>query len=291
MQARTSAPPFRPTQLPPGLAIQRRNRALLNHLGRSRQRQARLRWRNALVVNNLSLVRMVAQKESHRTGQPFDDLCSAGYEGLVRAVESFDTARGVSLSSYVVPCVRGAMLQDRRDRQQPLQTPRRLRDLHRKAERLLEHRRAHGHPALDPASLVEALGCTAAQLEEAGRVHRALQLCSLDAPMPGGTAEGDGPTRLEQLRDPATEHAALEGSAPHDPQLRWLRQRLARLEPDDRRLMEGHWLDGLSWSELAGELGLSGRICRQRGDRLLARLQSEATAGARPMASNAAKRV
>jgi RNA polymerase sigma-B factor len=269
--------------------IRTRNQALLNRLDRSRQKQARLRWRNALVENNLALVRMVAQRESRRTGLPFDELCSVGFEALVHAVEGFDIRRGVSLSSYVVPCLRGAMLQDRRDRQQPLQTPRRLRELHQKAERWLEQRRAAGLEAPDAPGLARALGCSLSQLEESGRVHRALQLCSLDAPAPGGES-GEAGSRLDQLADPATALRS-QPEAGQDPQLVWLRKQLDQLDAHDRRLVEGHWLDGLGWSELARELARPAHLCRLQGVALLARLQAAAMASPVAMASAAASRV
>jgi RNA polymerase sigma-B factor len=260
-----------------------RNQVLLSRLGQSRRRQARLRWRNALVEQNLALVRMVAQRESRRTGLPFDELCAVGFEALVHAVEGFDTSRQVSLSSYVVPCLRGAMLQDRRDRQQPLQTPRRLRELHRKAERWLEQRRAAGLAAPDGPGLAQALGCSVSQLEEAGRVHRALQLSSLDAPASGE----EGGSRLDQLADPATARPA-DAEAGRDPQLLWLRRHLDGLPPDDRRLLEGHWLDGLGWGELARELARPPSFCRLRGTALLQQCQTAAQTSRIAMARAAA---
>ncbi|MFM7454720.1 MAG: sigma factor [Cyanobium sp.] len=81
-------------------------RERLSPLDGSRAAAARLQWRNALVSQNLGLVHMVANRESQRSGRPYDDLCSAGYEGLIRAVESFDTSRNVALSSFAVPYMR-----------------------------------------------------------------------------------------------------------------------------------------------------------------------------------------
>lgn len=295
MQANTAAPRRRPPLRTASTRLRAaspdhssHNRTLLRRLGRSGPRAVQLHWRNALVVNNLALVRMVAQRESRRTGQPFDDLCSVGYEGLVRAVDSFDTSRPVSLSTYAVPCVRGAMQMERRDRLQPLQTPRRLRELNQRADRWLEQRRSAGLPPLNLAAMATALGCTQAQLEEAGRVRRALQLSSLDAPLGSDGDEGAPLCRLDLLADPAStacDHAADQ----HDPQLAWLRRHLARLAPLDRQLLEGRWIDGLTWSDLARQLGLAPQHCRQRGGELLAQLQGEAHQSQSTIASTAAR--
>ena len=148
-------------------------RERLSRLDGSRAATARLQWRNALVSQNLGLVHMVANRESQRTGRPYDDLCSAGYEGLIRAVESFDTSRNVALSSFAVPYIQGAMRMDQRERQQPLRTPRRLRELQQRARGLQEQRRATGLSPLPPAALAAALGCSLRRLQEADAAYEA----------------------------------------------------------------------------------------------------------------------
>lgn len=157
--------------------------AQANH---SKQAELSLHWRNALVSENLALVRQVANRLSKQTGQPFDELVSAGSLGLIRAVEAFDLQRDCLLSSFAVPYIRGAILHDQRDNHQPLKTPRRLRELHQRARRLIEQRRRQGAAPLDSAGLAGALNCRIDQLEEAKRVQRALKVLSLDAPFAGG---------------------------------------------------------------------------------------------------------
>ncbi|MFM9102718.1 MAG: sigma factor, partial [Cyanobium sp.] len=159
----------RPSTGRPGQPTRER---LSRHDG-SRTAAARLQWRNALVSQNLGLVHMVANRESQRCGRPYDDLCSAGYEGLIRAVESFDTSRNVALSSFAVPYIQGAMRMDQRERQQPLRTPRRLRELQQRARGLQEKRRAAGLSPLPAAELAAALGCSLQPLQAAGGRCRA----------------------------------------------------------------------------------------------------------------------
>lgn len=254
---------------------QARNRALLEAMGNSSEQRARLHWRNALVSANLPLVRMVAERQRQRCSEPFDDLVSMGVLGLIRAVEAFDLRRDGSLSSFAVPYIRGAMLHGLRDQGQPLHTPRRLRELDQRARRHLERLRQAGAAAPSPAALADQLGCSLSQLEEAAAVQRALKLRSLDAPC-GAPAEGaDSPTLLDQLAAPAPATA--------DPQCQWLRRRLAALAPSQRRLLEGHWLQGLGWRDLAEELGLSASAARRQAEALLAELQR--AAGQPPSAS------
>lgn len=86
-----------------------RNRSWLEAMAASPDAATKLWWRNALVEHNLALVRMVAQRQSQRTGQSFDELVSAGCLGLIRAVEAFDLRQTCNLSSYAVPYMRDNM--------------------------------------------------------------------------------------------------------------------------------------------------------------------------------------
>lgn len=266
-----------------------RNRSWLEAMAASPDAATKLWWRNALVEHNLALVRMVAQRQSQRTGQPFDELVSAGCLGLIRAVEAFDLRQTCNLSSYAVPYIRGAMLHDVRDHGQPLHTPRRLRELQQRARRLQEQRRGQSLAPLAAAELASELGCSTAQLEEAGAVQLALQVRSLDAPLSGEDEQAG--TLLDQL----AAGSAAASSAGDDPgdgpesgervlEVHWLQNQLGRLGGIEQRLLLGHWIEGLGWCELALELKLSSRQARQRGEALLAWLQESAIASSAAIA-------
>ena len=270
-----------------------RNRSWLEAMAASPDAATKLWWRNALVEHNLALVRMVAQRQSQRTGQSFDELVSAGCLGLIRAVEAFDLRQTCNLSSYAVPYIRGAMLHDVRDHGQPLHTPRRLRELQQRARRLQEQRRGQGLAPLAAADLANALGCSTAQLEEAGAVQRALQVRSLDAPLSGEDEQAG--TLLDQLAagsatatsagdDPGDDLSTDQAAGDRVLEAHWLQSQLGRLGGIEQRLLLGHWIEGLGWCELALELKLSSRQARQRGEALLAWLQENAIASSAPIA-------
>jgi RNA polymerase sigma-B factor len=265
--------------------VHTRNRSWLEAMAASPDAATRLWWRNALVEHNLALVRMVAQRQSRLSGQPFDELVSAGNLGLIRAVEAFDLRQTCNFSSFAVPYIRGAMLHDVRDHGQPLRTPRRLRELQQRARRLQEQRRSQGLVPLPPDALAEALGCRTAQLEEAAAVQRALQVGSLDAPLRDGEGDESG-CLLDQLS--ATDTGWREEQ--NQGRCRWLQSQLAQLSRLEQRLIQGHWFDGLGWSELALELQLTSRQAQRQGEALLAWLQEAAasTKGANSSANTAA---
>ena len=302
--SKTSARQRRSGQADPAQAelgpsqLHTRNRSWLEAMAASPDAATKLWWRNALVEHNLALVRMVAQRQSQRTGQPFDELVSAGCLGLIRAVEAFDLRQTCNLSSYAVPFIRGAMLHDVRDHGQPLHTPRRLRELQQRARRRQEQRRSQGLAPLAAADLALELGCNTAQLEEASAVQRALQVRSLDAPLSG---EGEqGGTLLDQLAAGSTAATNAGDDPSNDPmcndpsedpkagervlEAHWLQAQLSRLGGIEQRLLLGHWIEGLGWCELALEHKLSSRQARQRGEALLACLQENAIASSAAIA-------
>lgn len=262
----------------------RLNQQLFQRLQQSPAGSMRLHCRNALVCQNLALVHKLANRQSRRSGVAFEDLCSAGYEGLIRAVDTFDSRSGNAFSSYAVPHIHGAMLMDQRERQQPLQTPRRLRELQQRSLRLQEQRRAAGLVPLSAEQQAEALGCTLNQLQEAARVQLALQVRSLDQPLQTG-ADPSGSEAPAALAMVAAPPPADDGD---DLQLSWLRQQLQQLTGEDRELLEGRWIDGLSWSALGQRFGCSGLHCRRRAMQLKHSLQAMASQVQMAMASRAA---
>ena len=240
----------------------------LAQANQSKQAELSLHWRNALVSENLALVRQVANRLSKQLGQPFDELVSAGSMGLIRAVEAFDLQRDCGLSSFAVPYIRGAILHDQRDNGQPLKTPRRLRELHQRARRLQEQRRRQGAAPLDTAELAGALNCRIGQLEEAKAVQRALHLLSLDAPLPGShQTSGDGPCLVDQIAAPET------CDSPTQAQRSWLERQLKALPALDRALLEGHWIHQRSWKELGFQLRMGPKQAQARAEAALDQLR------------------
>lgn len=61
--------------------------------------------REKLIVHNLRLVKEVINKGYLHTGLDVEDLTSAGIEGLVRAVDNFDPAKGLAFSTLAFVCI------------------------------------------------------------------------------------------------------------------------------------------------------------------------------------------
>src|ERR671933_1960156 len=72
--------------------------------------------RERLLTAHLSLVHHVARQVSRTlvADFDFDELVSAGTMGLMSALDSFDVSRGLAFSTFAVPRIRGAILDELR---------------------------------------------------------------------------------------------------------------------------------------------------------------------------------
>ena len=88
--------------------------------------------RDALLIENLSLVHHVARQLERRLSNELDhdELVSAGTLGLMAAMSSFDPNRGLAFSTFAVPRIRGAILDElRRQDHAPRSVRRKTRDI------------------------------------------------------------------------------------------------------------------------------------------------------------------
>src|SRR3954464_15782525 len=144
--------------------------------------------RDVLLIDNLSLVHHVARQLERKLSNELDhdELVSAGTLGLMAAMNSFDPDRGLAFSTFAVPRIRGAILDElRRQDHVPRSVRRKTRSIAAAREMLT---RTLGRP---PAGkeVSAALGVDAAtlwrwQADVEGAVHLSLT----------GTPNDDGST-------------------------------------------------------------------------------------------------
>jgi RNA polymerase sigma factor for flagellar operon FliA len=147
-----------------------------------------------------------------------DDLVGDGALGLVRALDSYDATRGVSLDRYARHVILGAMLNGLR-RKDPISE--RARRRVREAERV----QAARETPLSERELEEALpGAARARAQ----VERGLPL-SLDAPLPAGARIG-----IDWSNDPARLYESIARE-------RAVYRALERLSPRQREIVVQHY--------------------------------------------------
>lgn len=65
--------------------------------------------KNVLIERNLRLVAHIAKKYTS-SSIPLDDLISIGTIGLIKGINSYNSKKGVKLSTYISRCVENAIL-------------------------------------------------------------------------------------------------------------------------------------------------------------------------------------
>jgi len=210
--------------------------------------------REALLTQHLGLVHHVARQLARglSTAAELDELVSAGSVGLIQAADSFDRSRGLSFSTYAVPRIRGAILDELRKLDHvPRNVRRRTRDLTRAREALAGSlRRAPTAHELSRHLQVPTDMLRNWELDAEGAT-----LWSLDQPM---RAQQSGGTLADSMADDRT--VSLDDLLTHEHEVGLLKAAIARLKEQERTVLALNFFEELKLQEIATVLGLS--VCR-----------------------------
>jgi RNA polymerase sigma factor for flagellar operon FliA len=225
--------------------------------------------RDELIVRNLPLVTFVVSRMSDRTASGTidrEDAIAYGVEGLIQAIDSYDSSRGVTFASFAVRRIRGAVLDAVRKADL---LPRSLRRSSREVESATL---ALAHQIGRWPSVDEVSAATSIAVEELQSIldRVAVRTVSLEKMMDDSTTDSSGTWEAEdpdEFSDPA---ACTDRRAVHD----LLRDALRYLNERDRRIVDMRYIKNMSFGEIGESLGLSeSRIC-QLHRRLLSSLHN-----------------
>jgi RNA polymerase sigma-B factor len=207
-------------------------------------------WRDRLVEANLGLVRQEAYRCQQWCREPLEDLVQVGVLGLLQAIDRFDLERGVAFSSFALPYVRGAIQHYLRDQSPTVRLPRRWLELQRRLTQwVAQWRQTHGRePTV--TEMMEGLGVSAQEWQEAQLAWQNQSLVSLD--MCVGDEEGRPLSLGEQVCDP--EYRSFELA--QEDRL-YLEQVLAHLESRTREILEFVFFHEFTQKEVADLLKIS----------------------------------
>lgn len=210
--------------------------------------------RAALLQQHVGLVHHVVRKLAAHlsTAADLDDMVSAGALGLVQAVDSFDHRRGLSFSTYAVPRIRGAILDELRKQDHvPRNVRRRSREVTRARDALTSRlRRA---PTLDeiarhmsvPSEMLRRW-----ELDAEGAVH-----CSLDQP---ATRRPTATALAESMTDERA--PSVDEELTFEAEVARLKAAITTLKDQERAVLALNYFEDLKLHEIAEVLGLS--VCR-----------------------------
>lgn len=212
--------------------------------------------RDALLSQHVGLVHHVARQLARRlsTAAELDELVSAGMVGLIQAADTFDPARGLLFSTYAVPRIRGAILDDLRKQDTlPRNVRRRTRDLSRAREVLSATlRRLPTHEELGHVMHVPAETIRKWELDGEGAA-----MCSLDQPVRGEDA-GAGATLADTMTD--DDVRGVEDLLTHEQEVDRLKAAIGGLKEQERTVLALNFFEELKLHEIAEVLQLS--VCR-----------------------------
>ncbi|HEX7740124.1 MAG TPA: RNA polymerase sigma factor SigF [Marmoricola sp.] len=216
----------------------------------------RSRARDDLVELHIPLVEHCARRFVNR-GEPFDDLVQVGTIGLIKAVDRFDTDRGVEFSTYATPTIIGEIKRHFRDKGWAIRVPRRLQELRLAITTATGELSQQLGRSPTPNEIANHLGVTTEEILEGVESANAYATLSLDA---GGESE-DGPTAMINsigAVDEALEQIEVRES---------IKPLLAALPDREKSILMLRFFRGMTQSQIAAEIGIS----QMHVSRLLAR--------------------
>ena len=229
--------------------------------------------RTQLLDRYLGLVHHSAHQLARRISRDIeiDDLIGAGTLGLVQALEGFDPGRGLAFSTYAMPRIRGAMLDELRTRDW---MPRAVRMRSRQllgARAELQHRlgRQPTQEEVAQALKIDLETYWRWQEEVDGRV-----MLQLDAP------GDDGEERAPRLAESIADALARDPGDRLDEEetLSHLRDAFGRLSARDRLVLTLYYYEELNLRQIGEVMHVSESRISQIRTRALQRLRELATA-------------
>jgi len=199
-----------------------------------------------LVGRYESLVRACAQRYRHSPESP-EELMQVGYVGLLKAINNFDPSFGSNLASYAQPCIAGEIKRHFRDKRWHVHVKRSTQELRLELCRVRAELTQQLSRAPKDDELVEHLGITHDELQDAQRADLAFQASSLDAPRSTGAEPGNLADTLGE-DDPQLEHTL-------DMQSVWAHW--GDLPEREQRLLMMRFYGNMTQAEIGERLGIS----------------------------------
>ena len=227
--------------------------------------------RDALLRENLSLVHHVARQLARglAADADIDELVSAGTMGLMTALESFETKRGLAFSTFAVPRIRGAILDElRRQDHVPRSVRRKTRSIALARETLT---RALGRSP-QPAEVAAELGVDAETLWRwQADVEGVVQV-----PLDGSASDRDGST-LSPADFLGSGEELIDDRLTREEEVALLREALLGLKEQERTVLSLYYFEELKAREIAEVMGVSESRISQIRSKALSELRAVLT--------------
>ncbi|MDE3133972.1 MAG: SigB/SigF/SigG family RNA polymerase sigma factor [Acidobacteriota bacterium] len=203
--------------------------------------------REALVRQYLPLARKLARRY-RGAREPLDDLEQVASLGLVKAIDRYDSSRGIGFQHFAVPTILGELKRYFRDSGWAVHMPRGIQELAlqvAQAERQLAAKTGREPTYNEVAEFLEISVQEVLEAAEAAAAHHAV---SFDTPHDDGDGEagtlGDSIGEVDERYDLVTLTASIAPAA-------------KRLSERDRHVLALRFVEDRTQSEIADEVGVS----------------------------------
>jgi RNA polymerase sigma-B factor len=221
--------------------------------------------RETLILAHGRLVTYLARKFADR-GQPLEDIVQVAQIGLIKAIDRYESSRGVEFTTYATPVIVGEIKRYFRDKVWSIRVPRRLRALNYALMRSLEHltQRLSRSPRI--AEVAQDAGIPFETVLEALDVGQAYTPASLDAVK---AEEKHSPESFSLAHAIGAEDAMLEQVEDR----LTLQRAVARLPERERQVVRMTFYEGLTQEKIARRLRISQMHVSRLRRRALGRLR------------------
>jgi RNA polymerase sigma-B factor len=202
--------------------------------------------RDELIEHYIPLAESLARRYQH-SGQPLDDLVQVASIGLLKAVDRFDTARGVTFESYAIPTILGELKRYHRDQGWSVRMPRRLQEHTLQIKDAIPQLSQDLGRSPTIGEIARHAQLSEEEVLEAMDAQDAYASISLDAPI---DEDSESSTLSDRLATDVEEYEIAEEWAEFEPHLNALPDR-------ERRILVLRFFRDWTQSQIAEELGIS----------------------------------
>jgi RNA polymerase sigma factor for flagellar operon FliA len=225
--------------------------------------------RAELLAEHISLVHHVSRQIHRRVSSDveLDELISAGTMGLIEALDRFDPTRGLAFSTFAVPRVRGAILDElRRIDHVPSSMRRRTRTLST-ARETLRHKLGREPMAEEVAEMLglDLPGLWKLEAEAEGTMRVALD----------GANSDDSEDLPHAQAMAAEDHSSVEDRITLDQETAILRETILRLSQQERTVLTLYYFEELKLHEIAAVLEVTESRVSQIRQKAIVKLRGE----------------
>jgi RNA polymerase sigma-B factor len=227
------------------------------------QKDGDRRARDELIDRFLPLARKLARRYAGPR-EVFDDLMQVASLGLVKAVDRFDTERGTAFSSFAVPTILGELKRYFRDLGWSVHVPRGAQEQALKVEEAEQALTSKTGRPPSVQDLAEYLELSVEDVLDALETASAHHSTSLDAPRDDGEEESG--SLVDAFGEEDSHYELVDASVTISAAAR-------QLSPRERRVLKLRFVDDLTQTQIAEEIGVSQMQVSRILRRALARLR------------------